>query len=452
MNRLERFFRTVYDQSPPPGSIDPPADGWEALQRRLEAEQPPARRTVGPWLGALLLLSLLGLLLAHYGTQTAQTARTVQADQVVRSDQPEDRENMGRLAPAAPRPAPAPVLSAAEGATLSVTSTAGGASRVVPARPAAPRPAVATAVPSPIGSRSVGKWPSAPVADPSLPESGADPALIQVRRVAPLTSPFPPSVISGGEGYGLPHAVEVLPPVVTKKEAWHFVPLPREQPVPAVWEISARVLPSGIRRYGHYEGFSTTPNGAGDYRAFTQASGPPLVLYSDRETNTSINDSRPGILMVGVEVARRFPSGFRLSLGTVYSNEGGRFDPSDPAYARGLGSGEYRLVHIQSENWYAHWITLGAQYTINRRRRFRINLGLQLLGQVYERAGRRSFLVGGEPVAVQPVTTSVMENRNFFSRILPVPQVTFEYQLRSRCSLSAGIGGVSGVGATYRIR
>ena len=434
MNRLERFFRTVYDQSPPPGSIDPPAGGWEALQRRLEPEPPPARRTAGPWLVALLLLGLLGMLLVYHGSQTAQTV---------------GREHAGTPPPAAPRPAPAPVPSGAVGPSLPARPAADGSSRVVPV---VPRPPVAVAVRPPLVSRSAGERLPASVADRPLPEPGAEPARPRPRRVASLTLPPLPPVVPGGEGYGLPHPVEVLPPVVTEKEAWHFVPLPREQPVPAVWEISARALPLGVRRYGHYEGFSTTPNGAGDYRAFTQPSGPPLVLYSTRDDNTSINDSRPGILTAGIEVARRFPSGFRLSLGAVYSHEGGRTDASEPAYARGLGSGEYRLVHIYSEDWYAHWITLGAQYTINRRRRLRINVGLQLLGQVYEHAGRRSFLVGGEPVTVQPVTASIMENRNFLGRILPMPQVTFEYQLRSQWSLSAGIGGMSGVGATYRIR
>ena len=424
MNRLERFFRSVYDQSPPPGSIDPPAGGWEDVQRRLASDRSSARPSVGPWLaGGLLLLCVLGFAIAGYDRETEATGTLPS----VPAQQPYTAPPPVALRQAAAVPVPA-------GTQNAPTDPPSGA--VAP--PVGPAPA----------SRAVPPDPVVP------PESAAVAAVAPTWRTDPLDLPPLPDAVPepGGWWTDRPRSVGLPAPVPVAKEPWRFVAPLRTEPAPAVWEVSARVLPWRIRGYGYYERYSTTPNGAGDYRAFTQRNGPPLVLYSTGDGSTSVHDPRMDIAMAGIEVARRFSSGFRLSVGAVYNKDGRRVDDSGLDYGREVGSGEYLLFHVDSEDWYAHWITLGAQYTINRRRRFRINVGLQLLGQVYAHTGRRSFLLGGEPVSVQPVSSSETKNRIFFGVFLPMPQVTFEYQLRRRWSLSAGIGGMSGLGATYRLR
>ena len=439
MNRLERFFRSVYDQSPPPGSIDPPAGGWEDVQRRLASDRSSARPSAGPWLaGGLLLLCVLGFAIAGYERETEATGTRspVPAQPYIAPPPVAVRQATGSPVPASPLKAPTDPLS---GAVAPPVDSA-AARRAVPPPVRTPPPSGPAAEPAP---------------DPVVPpEPAAVAAVTRTWRTDPLDLPPLPDAVGepGGWWTDLTPPVELPAPVPVAKEPWRFVAPLRTEPAPAVWEVSARALPWRIRGYGHYERFSTTPNGAGDYRAFTQRNGPPLILYSTGDGNTSIHDPRMEIAMAGIEVARRFSSGFRLSVGAVYNKDGRRIDDSSLDYAREVGSGKYLLFHVDSEDWYAHWITLGAQYTINRRRRFRINLGLQLLGQVYAHTGRRSFLVGGEPVSVQPVSASEMDNHNFFGVFLPMPQVTFEYQLRSHWSLSAGIGGMSGVGATYRIR
>ena len=132
----------------------------------------------------------------------------------------------------------------------------------------------------------------------------------------------------------------------------------------------------------------------------------------------------------------------------LYSQEGIEPDRAGQSLIQQLGPNEYLLIRKDGA-WRSFWLSMGIQYTINRRRRFRVNIGLQALGQLAETYSREEYLVGGEPQETIFVSRVTTRSRGFFSWFLPLPQLTFEYRLRQNVALSLGVGGMSGVGATY---
>ena len=67
------------------------------------------------------------------------------------------------------------------------------------------------------------------------------------------------------------------------------------------------------------------------------------------------------------------------------------------------------------------------------------------------RVGEQTYLISGDTDEHIPVSTFVNRNANFLAFVLPLPQLTFTYQLRRNWSLNLGLGGASGMGATYTI-
>ncbi len=191
---------------------------------------------------------------------------------------------------------------------------------------------------------------------------------------------------------------------------------------------------------------------AGGSRRFLLPGGDPIRLYPAGNARwqeyPGTEGPRFSLLTAGIEVAYRTPRGFRFSLGGVLTRSPGRSEIDHSSIVGTLAAGEYLLLE-RDLGIQEYWMTLGVQYTINRRRRLRINVGVQALGMIYETYGREEYLVGPdleEPAFVSRLTTA---NGNFLSWVLPVPQVTFDYQLRRNLTLSAGIGGMSGLGVSY---
>ena len=236
-----------------------------------------------------------------------------------------------------------------------------------------------------------------------------------------------------------------------KESKQRFERVPFDEPSPANWEVSARVLPWMIESYWSYDRLVSVQERIGQSaRLFTHPDGPPLRLY-DQEGAPGYNyntDHEFGLLMSGIEVARRTPTGFRFSLGALYSQEGVELNRPAESLIQQLEPNEYLLIRNEG-SWRAFWLSMGVQYTINRRRRFRINVGLQAIGQLAETYSRKEYLVGGEPRETLFVSQVTTRNRGLFSWFLPLPQLTFEYRLRQNLALSFGVGGMSGVGATY---
>ncbi len=454
MNRLDHFFRSRYPQFPPPAET-PPAGAWEQLEGRLAAAQATeeGRRPL-PILfrwssgGAALVFLLAGIAWAvsdpvlpeQFAFPIPQVPsrsaayHVVSAPDAVAPPAPVAADH--RSEPPGARPVTGYAVPAGEREPAAESPGALGSGF---ARPTVtvPRPAV----------RPVAELVPGVARSVSSLRSDADYLLRRmVAGLDPIMVPVQPADPSRARRY----AGDAL---AAKGPKNRFERVPHYARNPPNWEVSARVLPLMIGGYGSFERLTSVPPASGQAaRFFTVPDGPPLQLYNSSRAGSygSIYDRQLGIYMAGIEVARRFSSGFRFSLGGVYSHEGGGADDPGRDVVNNLAADEYLLVTAYDLNWASLWLTLGVQYTINRRRRFRINIGLQGLGMVADTYGREQFLLGGEPresIFVSRVTT---RNRTFLSWVLPAPQLTFEYRLRQHIALSLGIGGMTGIGATYQ--
>lgn len=250
------------------------------------------------------------------------------------------------------------------------------------------------------------------------------------------------SLLLGGMVFSQVEAEEKIP--------WRFKRIPHWQKPPAVWEVSARVLPWIVEDYGSYYHYSTSKTQEDERgRRYVINSGDAVWLYRT-EDRFDYEASRPAAIMSGVEVARRFSSGFRLSLGGVYMPYNHSFGLDVDDVRRNLPAGQYANLFMGGGG-YDLYTSLGVQYTINRRWRLRINIGLQLLGLLHSRTQRHRVLIGGDPVEEHLVIKVTNYNYRFFSWVYPFPQLTFEYPIRRNLSLSAGIGGMTGVGVSYQL-
>ena len=242
-------------------------------------------------------------------------------------------------------------------------------------------------------------------------------------------------------------------PYRSRRTPWRFEQIERGAQPPRMWEVSAMALPWLVRDWQSGNSLVDEPDPS--ISEFPQRyilnDGRSVDLYYGRSSAYFSLSSRyfaPAIM--GVEIARRTSSGFRFSLGGTYifsNGAGGKRRLSD--YAESVPSDGY-LVVTRNTHSYTLWMTAGAQYTINRRRRFRIHAGLQFMTPLYERYGREEVLIQGDPLQEHFVSRTTFRSSDFLDWVVPAPQVTFEYQLRRNIGLTLGLGPQTGFGLNYQ--
>ena len=236
--------------------------------------------------------------------------------------------------------------------------------------------------------------------------------------------------------------------------------LPSQRP-PGNWEVSVRVLPWVLSSNGRGRPlFTQPPDGANTEESrqlYTLSDGSSVPLYSQYRTygyggyfygsSYGAGDNRLGFMLGSVEVARRFPFGLRVSVG--YSKFSYSFPgKSDPETFRYLMRGaDYLLVNIDDGDREGY-LMAGFQYTINRRRRLRINLGINLMYNFQDRYATETWLLG--PEEGEHHFVSRFEGRYNYNWLVPLPQATFEYRLTPMWAISAGLGGSTGIGITWQ--
>lgn len=468
MDKLDRFFRALYQRTPPPAA--PPPGGWEQLQARLRQEDEDAVVLVPihggrRWLWLLLLLPVLTL--GWYATlegdrSTPDTyeapqprARTfdspISSGAVV--DRTTDTSTDTFLEGAKQVSGPAHPMSAngggAETGKVLRKTDRDTTTPYVPVMLEAGRPALApTVYPTKLASPET-KSSGARLLVPELPRA--------VTPVAPR-SRYAATDDAFRQAIAQLEPLPILPGAVAPNSLggrrWRFTRTPRKEPTPGAWEVSGRTVPWIVEDWGGTYGqvYTTEANlNQGPDQLFILNDGSTERLYY---TSTHLSDYRVArrltLVVTGLEIARRTRSGFRFSLGGLYTGypEGFSYDPE--SYRNLIAPDEYVLVNRYTTNrgWY---LTLGLQYTINRRRRFRINLGLQAVGKLYEEYGREEYLVGGAPFGEHFVSRITNRSAGFLSELYPLPQLTLEYRLRRNLALSLGIGGMSGIGVSYQV-
>ena len=458
MNRLDRFFQSRYVQHPPPPA-SPPDRGWEELRDLLQAVYDQEERERLPtawvwWGGCLVALLLCGGVLWVVSRPVAvdDSLPTRSEHERVAADAPVADTTLTTV------PIPSNVDLASHrtrSAELEVATKSASVSTSPTRLTTASLQETGASVDYGIEKRLLAASTLVPVrllrepvsVVPFVRSTRLTPDHLVRRVVAGLDPIMVLAPLSGRRRAGRYTTV----PTVVQEPKQRFERVPFDEPSPANWEVSARTLPWMITGYWSYDRLVSVQERIGQSaRLFTQPDGPPLRLYDQGGTPgyNYVSDRELGLLMSSIEVARRTPAGFRFSLGMLYSQEGIEPDRAGQSLTQQLGPNEYLLIRKDGA-WRSFWLSMGIQYTINRRRRFRVNVGLQALGQLAETYSREEYLVGGEPRETIFVSRVTTRSRGFFGWFLPLPQLTFEYRLQQNVALSLGVGGMSGVGATY---
>ena len=460
MDELDRFMREQYEQSPPRPAT-PPAGGWQTLARQLRDGQPvppaPLRRRYAWW----WVSGIIGLLLVGYVGYATAGSTELGAAFPVPTSLPDRSISLARVGDATTK-LPKIDEDQLEPNIESSVSTPSGA--VASPGVANMNSSAGAATPANVGTVvSVLAEPTVAVIDSfrvlmEATRAAATPSNYTLQDLLPTTQSSAQSTEYDATSWVMDevapnlHATDYGAGLRNRK--WTFEEVPSSEQPPGVWEVTALVFPWVVRNDDRYLRVTTDTTGGNIYPegTYTLNSGRPLTVYYDEAQlgrGGTLDQQRLALLFTTIEFARRTPSGFRFSLGASFGlGQQRSFDYSIEDLGSDFGPDDYALIY-RSEDGSALFLTAGVQYTINRRKRFRIIAGINAVTSVYQSYRNEATLVGGSPYEEHFVRRVTSRDEDFLDFVVPTPQFTFQYQMSQHLSLTAGLGSTLGVGATY---
>ena len=426
MSEFDDLARSGARRIPP---AQPPVNGWERLQRDLAAPQRSPRGLFhfGSGFVGGLAMGAVGMMLlwqsppctAESSETAALTQTTIVAptDQVIAAPQEVENETVTVAEPSLPALAP-PRQSVAATATYEPTEVS--VFSPVVAQPIIDTVGIANAGTTSNTIRVVDPLPVRPTRRPTTP-----------KRFKPFAS---------------------LPPIQLAAQAtptpkWTFQRNdPQSQPAHR-WEVgaSAFVIGQQERLFGY--GLTEAPNSFDDRGFTTSLNNRERTFYRDGSSNLYETRRPFAIRTAYLEVAHQFPKGLRLSAGILGIAEGdrGTWKPAEAFTELGAESEFTEVTTTSARSLYG---SFALQYTVFRRRRFRLSPGISLLTDFGTgRADTRYLTVGGQ-VPTGSQTSYERSGSRFLLR--PVPSLHFQYHLTRRLALAGDVMPGIGIGARYR--
>ena len=247
----------------------------------------------------------------------------------------------------------------------------------------------------------------------------------------------------------LPAAAPVFTNAVDPQQPkWTFQRIERAQQPAARWEVGASAIAFAQRETYFARPLLRQPFAPGQAGTPVRIDGREDTLYTAPRFDSENYTNPFGFRMGYVEVAHQFPNGIRLSGGLIAQSDGnaGNRRPEE-VFNRLTDGNDYTLVEVNA--YRALYTALTFQYTIFRRRRFRLSPGFSLLGHWLSTRTTTDYVVEGQglPTGSQ---TSLSHKRQLWSEVDLVPSLQAQYQIGRHVSLTADLLPGIGVGARYR--
>ncbi len=242
-----------------------------------------------------------------------------------------------------------------------------------------------------------------------------------------------------------------LPPIQVFAEAqgqptpkWTFERTDRQaQPVHR-WEIGASAFAWKEKQRFFGYGLATLPTSF-DERGFTTSLDNQETTFYQTGYMDLYRDSRLlGFRTAYLEVAHQFPKGIRLGMGVLGIMEGSRGNRRPAEAFTALGR-DKEFTQVITNSARAFYATLTIQYTVFRRRRFRVSPGVSILSHLGTVNTTTSFVTVNQQVP-SGSQTSFSRSRKSWA---PIPSLQLQYQLTRHLALTGDLLPGMGVGVRY---
>ena len=214
------------------------------------------------------------------------------------------------------------------------------------------------------------------------------------------------------------------------------------------WEVGGSLFAWQTKQRFYGDKLSTTPTDTDEKGFVTSLNGQVQTFYRERGYPDVYIDKRPlGFRTAYLEVAHQFPEGLRLGAGLMMMMDGSGGNRRPPEVFSTLGEGaEFTAVDTYSS--FRLFASFSAQYTIFRRRRFRVSPGITLFNRIASSNMNTRFVSVNGEVPTGSQSSMSHSSGDWF----PLPSLNLQYQLTRRVALSGDFFPGIGLGARYHIQ